>query len=88
MIIGQGDVLLFRDALKPGVAPMRRRRSHGYQAVLRHQRSIVWRGDSFLLRDFGSDARPMAMDAAEAVLHCDDGSLTAEQLQRIVDQRS
>jgi hypothetical protein len=76
----------FRDALQPGAVATYKNGWNAFQAVLRHKRFIVWRGDSFFLRDFGPDAREMAKDAAQVVLHCDDGSLTAEELQQIVDK--
>lgn len=78
----------FRTALKPGAAHngAGHHSVSAYYPVLRMGKRIMWAGASkYRKADFGADAKQMAADEAETVLHCDRGSLMAEQLQRAVE---
>ena len=75
----------FRSELKPGAyQPI----PGVFRPMLTLDGRPVWWAmeDLYSVRRFGRDARRMATDAAEAVLHCQDGSLTADELTLIANE--
>jgi hypothetical protein len=73
--------------LKPGAAPVRvSGRVTGFYPVLFRDGVEVHRVKFFYsITRFGDDAEEMAKDDAETVLRCDPGSLTAEDLQKLIE---
>jgi hypothetical protein len=81
----------FRDVLKPVSLHNGRakRRLAGFYPALTLNGKVVWTGgDTYRKDNWGEDAQEMARDEAEALLHCPDGSVTAEELQALVEREA
>jgi hypothetical protein len=75
----------FRTELKPHALRCKTFGKAAYRAVLRLKGEVVWHGPHHLLKDtYAEEAKQRALEDAEYVLHCDDGSLMAEELAGLV----
>jgi hypothetical protein len=77
----------FREALTPDAAHNGARAASvtGFYGVLKAGKRVVWNSERvYRKRDYGDDARQMAIDEASSALRCDCGSLLAEELSALV----
>lgn len=81
-------MLDFRKLLKPGAhKKMNASNQYGFYAVLRLGGCVVWRGRHYSSTYRGEpEAKQLALEDAELILACADGSLMAEDLQAIADR--